>query len=293
MRLTKLLAVLAMVVAPVAAFGGDSPHVTLATPNIADGSITRFTVRFSDAIVPLGDPRAASPLKIDCAISGSGRWADPQTYVWDFAQPLPGGTACTLATRDGLKSTAGYAVDAGSFRVDAGGPVARAVLPTDGDIEEDQVFLVAANMLAIRESIAANAYCAVDGIGEKIAVDVLAPDLPGKLLAALGDRYEVDNFLERAGLPKAVSADAATRQRALASVTALKCRRPLPPGRDMALVWGKDISGAGGKRAGADQRFDFTVRKPFTARFECSRVNAAAGCSPVQRRICGSPRRCR
>ncbi len=283
MRLTKLLAVLAIVVAPVAAFGGDSPHVTLATPNIADGSITRFTVRFSDAIVPLGDPRAASPLKVDCAIAGSGRWADPQTYVWDFAQPLPGGTACTLATRDGLKSTAGYAVDAGRFTVDAGGPVARAVLPTYGDIEEDQVFLVAANMLATRESIAANAYCAVDGIGEKIAVDVLAPDLPGKLLAALGDRYEVDNFLERAGLPKAVSADAATRQRALAGVTALKCRRPLPPGRDIALVWGKDISGAGGKRAGADQRFDFTVRKPFTARFECSRVNAAAGCSPVEK----------
>ncbi|WP_254602814.1 MG2 domain-containing protein, partial [Sphingomonas bacterium] len=31
-----------------------------------------------------------------------------------------------------------------------------------------------------------------------------------------------------------------------------------------------------------DQRFDFTVRKPFTARFECSRVNARAGCSPVE-----------
>ncbi|HXH15717.1 MAG TPA: MG2 domain-containing protein [Sphingomonas sp.] len=283
MRFRKLLVALAIVVAPVAAFGGDTPHVTLATPNISDGAITRFTVRFSDAIVPLGDPRAASPLKVECAIPGEGRWADPQTYVWDFAQPLPGGMRCTLATRDGLKSAAGYAVDAGSFTVDAGGPVARAVMPGYGDIEEDQVFLVAANMPATRTSIAANAYCAVDGIGEKIAVDVLAPDLPGKLLAALSDGYAAGNFLESAGLPKTLSTDPALRQRALAAVTALKCRRPLPPGRDMALVWGANIAGAGGKLAGADQRFDFTVRKPFTARFECSRVNPAAGCSPVEK----------
>ena len=67
------------------------------------------------------------------------------------------------------------------------------------------------------------------------------------------------------------------------SVTALKCRRPLPPGHDMALVWRRKIAGAGGKTAGTDQRFDYTVRKPFTARFECSRVNAQAGCNPVEK----------
>ncbi|WP_430985786.1 hypothetical protein, partial [Escherichia coli] len=40
---------------------------------------------------------------------------------------------------------------------------------------------------------------------------------------------------------------------------------------------------ASGKTAGADQRFDYTVRKPFTARFECGRVNAQAGCNPVEK----------
>src|SRR3546814_18011589 len=50
----------------------------------------------------------------------------------------------------------------------------------------------------------------------------------------------------------------------------------------MALVWGAGIEGAGGKAAGADQRFDFTVRKAFAARFECSRVNPQAGCNPVE-----------
>ncbi|WP_218277086.1 hypothetical protein, partial [Pseudomonas sp. GW531-E2] len=90
------------------------------------------------------------------------------------------------------------------------------------------------------------------------------------------------NFLESAGLPAAIP-PAAERAKAYAGVTALKCRRPLPPGTDMALVWGANIAGASGKTAGADQRFDYTVRKPFTARFECGRVNAQAGCNPVEK----------
>ena len=152
----------------------------------------------------------------------------------------------------------------------------------DGQIEEDQVFLVAANIAPDRASVGTHAYCAVDGIGEKIAVDVLGAEVPGKLLAGLGpDRYQVQNFLSEAGLPTALPENDAERARALASVTALKCRRPLPPGRDVALVWSGQISG-GGRLAGADQRFDFKVREPFTARFECGRVNPQAGCNPVQ-----------
>ncbi len=281
------IAILALALAPVAAFGDATPQVVLATPGIGDGAIERFTIRFSQPMVALGDPRAQGPLEVTCPIVGEGRWADQQTYVWEFATPLPGGTACEMKTRAGLKSASGYALGGQqSFKVDAGGPVARAILPGgDGaEIEEDQVFLVAANMAATRASIAANAYCAVDGIGEKIAVDVLPADLPGKLLAELGtEGWQTQNFLETAGLPKTIPTAAADRAKMLASVTALKCRRPLPPGRDMALVWGARIAGVGGKLAGADQRFDFSVRKPFTARFECSRVNPQAGCSPVEK----------
>ncbi len=285
MRFTVPLALLALALTPVASFGDGAPQVVLATPGIGNGAIERFTIRFSQPMVALGDPRAAGPLEVICATSGEGRWVDQQTYVWEFATPLPGGTTCEMKTRAGLKSVTGYPLGGQQvFRVDAGGPVARAVLPAGrGDgIEEDQVFLVAANMPATPASIAANAYCAVDGIGEKIAVDVLPADMPGKLLGELGDRWEVSRFLETAGLPTTIPAGAADRRRMLAGVTALTCRRPLPPGRDMALVWGARIAGAGGRLAGADQRFDYSVRQPFTARFECSRVNPQAGCSPVE-----------
>jgi uncharacterized protein YfaS (alpha-2-macroglobulin family) len=274
------LAFLALAFGPVAASGDVTPQVVMATAGSGGGAIERFTVRFSEPMVPLGDPRAKGPFVIGCPVAGAGRWIDQQTYVHEFEGALPGGLSCHFDLRAGLESLRGISVSGQRrFTVDTGGPSARAVLPGryGGHIEEDQVFLVAANVPADRASIAANAYCAVDGIGEKIAVDLLAPELPGKLLAALGkNRYEATNFLEEANLPTIIPA----APRTLATVTALKCRRPLPPGRDVALVWPATISG-GGRTAGTDQRFDYTVRKAFEARFECSRVNPQAGCNPV------------
>ncbi|WP_375398380.1 alpha-2-macroglobulin [uncultured Sphingomonas sp.] len=287
MKLAVRLALSALVLAPVAAFGDSAPRVILATPGVGDGSIERYTMRFSQPMAALGDPRAASPFDVDCAVGGTGRWADQQTFVYEFATPLPGGIKCAFKIRDGLKSVTGYALESGqTFTIDSGGPMARAILPgANGDeIEEDQVFLIAANLPPAPASVAANAYCAVDGLGEKIPVDVLPADTAVKVLGAMGtDDYIISGFLENAGLPATIPAAAADRRKMLAGIVALKCRRPLPPGRDMALIWSGRIASAGGKPAGADQRFDYTVRKPFTARFECSRTNAQAGCSPVEK----------
>jgi len=288
MKLAVRLALLGLALAPVIASADNSPQVVMATPGIgAGGSISTFTVRFSQPMVALGDPRAKSPFTVTCAVDGAGRWVDPQTFVYDFASPLPGGTACSFKMAEGLKSISGYAVTGQQeFKVDAGGPVARAVLPGENsdEIEEDQVFLIAPNMPATPASVAANAYCSVNGIGEKIPVDVMAAGLPASLLGEMGtDNWNVRSFLDDAGLPTTIPASAADREKAFAGVIAVKCHRPLPPGRDMSLVWGAKIAGAGGKEAGTDQRFDYTVRKPFAARFECSRVNAAAGCSPVEK----------
>ncbi len=285
-QFARAAAVLALALTPIAAWGDSSPQVVLATPGMGDGAIERYTVRFSQPMVPLGDPRAASPIKVECVVGGEGRWVDQQTYVWEFASPLPGGTTCKIALAEKLKSVAGYAVSGKrEFTVDSGGPTVKAMLPQrwGGEIEEDQVFLIGTNMPATRQSVAANAYCAVEGIGEKIPVELLAADVPGKLLQDLNPkRWEVRNFLSEAGMAEALPEKAEDRARVLSNVVALKCGRPLPPGRDVALVWGAGVAGAGGKTAGADQRFDFTVRKPFEARFECSRVNPQAGCNPVK-----------
>lgn len=283
------LAGFAALASPLVALTDSPPQVVMATPGGANGNggvIDRFTMRFSENMVPLGDPRAAAPFNVKCPIGGAGRWVDPQTYVHEFQTALPGGLTCEVTLRAGLTSVRGVALNGtSSFKIDTGGPSARAVLPGtyDGNIEEDQVFLVATNVAPNRQSVAALGYCAVEGIGEKIALDVLDPAVASKLIADLGtEAWSLRRFLEEAGLTQAVPASAAERARAYQTVIAVKCRRPLPPGRDVSLVWANGIAAKDGRTAGRDQRFDFTVRDAFSARFECGRINPQAGCNPVQ-----------
>ncbi|MGD9810653.1 MAG: alpha-2-macroglobulin [Sphingobium sp.] len=288
MRAGWFLAMMGMLAVPLAVHSDSGPQVTLATPGSAGarGAIERFTLRFSEPMVPLGDPRATPAATSDCPVPAKGRWVDQQTFVLDFERALPGGIECTVNLRDGITTLRGGRLTGTTrFPIDTGGPSVRAVLAPgyDGDIDEDQVFLVATNVKADTRSVAGKAACAVDGIGETIAVDVLPGDSAGKLLEALGENnWRRRNFLSDAGLPEALPEDAAARDKALSTVLALKCRRPLPPERDMALVWPADIADQGGKQAGRNQRFDFTVRKAFSARFECGRVNGKAACDPIR-----------
>ena len=283
-----MLAALALFALPIAAVSSGAPQVVLATPGSAGtngGAIERFTMRFSEGMVPLGDPRAAPPATMKCPVGSTGRWVDPQTFVFDFEKALPGGISCTVDLMPKLTSARGVVVaGARTFTIDTGGPSARAVLPgAYGDnIEEGQVFLVATNVAPSPQSVAANGYCSVDGIGEKIALDVLKPEVVAQVVDGLGpDNWALRNFLESAGLPQQMPAGAADKAKALSTVMAVKCRRALAPGRDMALVWDAGIASNDGRTAARDQRFDFTVRKAFGARFECSRVNPQAGCNPV------------
>src|SRR5512139_133834 len=273
-----------LILGPVTASAGQGPAVLTATPGTDGGAIARFTLRFSEPMAPVGG--GSAPIAMDCQVGGAGRWTDPTTYVWEFSRPLPGGITCKAALKDGLRTLAGKAVTGTrSFAIDSGGPFARAVMPgtdDDNEIEEDQTFFVAANGAVDRASVAAGAYCAVDGIGERIAVDLLPAAATEQVFAALKDRWTLRQFLQAAGLPETLPEAAADRAQALANIVALKCRRPLPPGRDMALVWGGTIRSPDGRKAGEDKRFDYTVRKEFTAKLTCPRVNAAEGCDPVE-----------
>ncbi len=289
MRAGWLLALLGALVVPLAARGDSVPQVTLAVAGSAgpqSAAIERFTLRFSEPMVPLGDPRAAPAAASDCPVPAKGRWVDQQTFVLDFDRPLPGGITCAVRLRAGLATLRGGRLGGTDrFPIDTGGPSVRAVLAPgyDDQIDEDQVFLVATNVPADPRSVAARAACAVDGIGETIAVDVLPADEPARLLAGLGDgNWRRRNFLAEAGLPETLPADAKARAAALANVMALRCRRPLPPERDVALLWTAAITDRAGKAAGRDQRFDFKVREAFTARFECGRVNGKAACDPIR-----------
>ena len=79
MRGAMRWAVLAMALAPVAAFGDNSPQVVLAQPGVggAAGAVERYTIRFNQPMVPLGDPRSPAPFTTACA--GTGRWRRPSS----------------------------------------------------------------------------------------------------------------------------------------------------------------------------------------------------------------------
>jgi hypothetical protein len=255
------------------AASGDTPvSVVSATPGIDGAAIARFTWRFSNPMVPLGG--GAAPLAIECPVGGRGRWVDPATYVHEFDRPLPGGLSCRATLRPDLRTEGGASV-AGTqtFPINSGGPFARATMPGDGEIEEDQAFFVAPNGPVDRASVSAGAYCAVDGIGERIAVDLLPARHVDAVLTSLRDDYRRDSFLERAGLPVGAGST---------GVVGLKCRRPLPPGRDVSLVWPGSIRSPAGRMAGEERRFDYTVRSAFSAKLTCPRTNARSGCSPVE-----------
>ena len=284
-----LLAPLALIAA--AASGDTVPQVVLATPGSAaagDAGINRFTLRFSEAMVPLGDPRAPAPAKHDCPVPGTGRWVDAQTWVLEFDRAIPAGNACEVTLNERLLTMRGTEVTGSrSFPIDTGGPSVRAVLAggSYSGIEEDQIFLIATNAAADRASIGRFAYCAVDGIGEKIPLDLLPAATAAEVLTGLGNsNWERQDFLSSAGLPAQVPAAGADRTAWLSRIIAAKCRRPLPPGRDMALVWDARITQAGvpARAAGRDQRFDYSVRAAFTARVNCSRVSPQAGCNPLR-----------
>ena len=272
---------------PLAARGDLPPQVSMATPGSsgqAGGTIDRFTLRFSEAMVALGDPRATAPATSTCPGAGAGRWVDAQTWVLEFSASLPPATRCAVTLRDGLATLAGSRIiGLKDFAIDTAGPSVRAVLAPgeSGDIDEDQVFLVATNGPADIGSVVAHASCAIDGLGEAVAVDVLPQGTAAKVLGGLGaNDWRSSNFLSNAGVPAGATAQTGGGH-ALDTILALKCRRPLPPNHGMALVWPHNVTDPHGVPAGRDQRFDFTVRAAFEARFECSRINGKAGCNPI------------
>lgn len=289
MRAVWKLVLVSLALLPLAARGDSPPRIVLATPGSAGGAagaIDRFTIRFSDPMVPLGDPRAKPAATSDCPGANAGRWVDPQTFVIDFQRSLPGGTSCKVKLRDGLSTQNGIRINAQtSYSIDTAGPSLRAVLApgeSGNEIDEDQVFLVAANTAPDPASVAARAGCAIDGIGEMTALDVLPAGTASQILKDMGeDNWHVSQFLSEAEISSPLPSDARLREAALANVMALRCRRPLPPSKDMALVWPKVVADRHGKLAGRDQRFDYTVRQAFAASLECTRANGKAACSPI------------
>ncbi|MEO6030888.1 MAG: MG2 domain-containing protein, partial [Burkholderiaceae bacterium] len=270
----------------------NAASITSVSPQGEVAQVRQITVKFSEPVVPLGDLRLPDPMLLSCEGAtppGAGRWSTERVWLYDFREPLPPGTRCTLTLRAGWKpalvAARGLSASAGPgapasatgnpdrpgavhgsatvYRFNTGGPAIVSVRPHEGgEIEEGQYFMLHLNGAALESTVLEHAWCEVEGIGEKLGVRVIAG-------------------AERAELLKARHID---KPREIERTLVLECQRPLPSGAEVHLVWGRGIAAAANPKVATriEQRQHFTVRAAFTAEFRCERERANAPCLPVR-----------
>ncbi|MGE0520792.1 MAG: alpha-2-macroglobulin [Candidatus Binatia bacterium] len=224
--------------------------------------VRQVTAVFSAPMVPFGDLRdVAEPFTIDCPETGTARWVDSRTWAYDFGRDLPAGLRCTFALRDGLRTRAGERLAGPArFEFTTGGPAIRGAVPSDGagNIDESQVFILALDGQATPASVLADAGFEVEGLAERVGVDILDDAARDATVASLPYWLKpTPPFL------------------------AITARQAFPNGATVRLVWGAGISSPSGIATDADQVLEFKTRPRFTAELSCERENAKAGCTPL------------
>ncbi|WP_404992193.1 alpha-2-macroglobulin family protein [Cupriavidus pauculus] len=244
----------------------SAAQITRFSPEGVNPQVRQVAIRFDEAMVPMGDLKAAAPASVSCvggSVGGSGRWVNATNWVYDFERDLPPGVRCTVRISGGLKSVAGKAYSGKpEYRFETGGPIVVSARPSGGQVEEDQVFALRFNGAATAGSIREHAWCQAEGLGERIPVRLLT----GK---------------DRDGVIEAIGWKAVVKREADA-VHLLACQQRLPAGARMQLVLDAGIATPSGLAATAARRFDFQVREPFSAGFTCERERAEAPCTPLR-----------
>ncbi|WP_323017580.1 alpha-2-macroglobulin family protein [Castellaniella sp.] len=248
----------------------SAAQVTRFTPQGAMARIVQAQVDFDAPAIALGDDLAADPYRIRCdsdAVKGSGRWVDPQHWVYSFDRPLAGAVSCQADPNPDFRDLQGQRLDGGkTYAFTTGGPRAQVSYPWDHGIVEDQIFVLRFNTATDPQSILAHAHCEIQGLGESVPVRLIGGDHRDQILQSIGwDQGD---------------------PRRLADARLLQCKRLLPSSAQVRLVVGPgvkspDLSGQPGVVSRTVLTQDFKVRGPFRASMNCTRSNAQAPCSPL------------
>lgn len=224
-----------------------APELHLFTPQGEVAKVRQVVARFSEPMVAFGDPLAQAPFTVDCQEKGQARWVDTTTWVYDYEQDLPAGTACAFRTRARLNSLAGHKVLAEEqYQFTTGGPKIVFNRP-NANLREDQVWLLGINAVVDKKSVIEYARCLVAEDTRRVVL--LEDDQRDKLV----EQYGIKGLT-----PTEVK-----------EMLALSCEGELPTSAAVVLVWGKDIRSSGGVSSEKDQTFSFKVRGPLAFDFNC------------------------
>ncbi len=293
-RVFVALAVCLLAVSHVAV--AASAPVEIFSPQGEVKKVRQVTARFSEQMVPFGDPRELSPFEISCPEKGQGRWADGRNWVYDFERDLPAGLSCSFRFKAGLKSLSGNPLPAGqSFSFNTGGPAIVQHLPNFWEqIDEEQIFILGLDAPAKPETIARNAWCSVGGINERIPVVLLSGEKRRQVLDVRKDFMEqYFSAIAKVGgrtvdIVFGISVAGSEKEKFLkmrddpnSPIVVLQCQRPFPNEAEVKLMWGAGIESVSGIPTSQLQSRAFKVRPGFSAQFHCDRANKDAQCIPV------------
>ncbi len=268
-RFARRILALFLLLAAAPSFGGEAPSVDLFNPQGTARKVRQATARFTEAMVPFGDPRLSDPFEVSCTggVKGRGRWADGRSWAYDFGEELPAGIWCTFTLKDGTRSLSGAPVaGAREFSFTTGGPAVVQSIPYDGDprIDENQAFFLLLDAEPDEKSVLAHAYFSAAGVKEAIGARIVK----GK------DR----ETLIEAGYAKTWRKGNAAADR---RILVLQPAQSFPPGAKVALWWGAGVRTAGGVASEESRKLSFKVRPAFTVLFRCDREKKGGDCLPV------------
>lgn len=224
--------------------------------------VHNIKVGFKQQVVAIGQTDAPAPVLIECngiPLQGDAKWADGHYWQLDLPLPLNKGLSCQAKVNSDFLDVKGQALTQVSpFQFNTGDIKFRVMAPwDDNNIAEDQVFVLKSEAPINVSSLVESTVCSVEGLGEQVPVRLIE-----------GNNRQV--ILEQVGHEKDPS-----------NVHLVQCSRNLPSQAKVALIINSGVESESGWKNQQSQAMDFTVREPFTASMECSRLNAKAHCSPL------------
>lgn len=221
----------------------------------------QVSVRFSQDMIGLGDPREKSQVfESNCSNLGTSRWLDSRNWVFEFKEALEGGIECKFNISSSLQSLSGgkllgdreFSFSTGGINISYSSPW------NGGTVEESPAFLLNLDGDVDLKSVEKEAYFLSENLTGKIDIKIITGSLKQDIVkAAYWQNLNQDRII------------------------VVTPRTNFPSDSNIQLVWSKDISSKMGVKNDKNQIFSYKVRPRFQASFFCERENAKKDCIPI------------
>lgn len=225
--------------------------------------VHNIKVGFAESVNALGQNDSADPVLIKCneqVLTGQAKWLDGKNWQMDFAPALSAGLDCQAQVNPEFLDSKGKPLaKMAPFRFNTGDvSVLRSSPWKDSTVDENQVFALHFNSPVQVQSLAEQAVCAVEGLGEQIPVRMIEGQDRQTILDELSFTQEEQK-----------------------NVQLIQCSRKLPSNAKLALILQPGLASEGGWYNRKAITLNYEVRAPFSASMLCTRVKPDAPCSPL------------